>query len=193
MYKVFKVLGEKLEEISTTEKESIAQELCKDTNNIYILADELPKEGVINEATKEGFFKLENKKIIPDKEKKKEYWEKMQHNILSDYIFSLYPYVKQQSDQADRVYYRDLLKIKKDTDGHLLYPSIEELVIGKIVEVENGKTLDEVLEDIPNKDKEAFSQLIKGGLRIHWVQKCKAELKKAIKEDREPNYPKYPL
>jgi len=62
-----------------------------------------------------------------------------------------------------------------------------------VKEFYNGKSIDEVTENVANENKEAYEQLIKVGIRVAWVQHCKRELKAAIDEQREPNYPKYPL
>lgn len=60
----------------------------------------------------------------------------------------------------------------------------------------DGQTIDEVLntiEDLTDDTREAYLQLLKVGIRVTWVQRCKSELKKAIEENREPIYPEYPL
>jgi len=46
---------------------------------------------------------------------------------------------------------------------------------------------------VPDENQEAYIQLVKVGIRVAWVQQCKAELKAAITEKREPSFPPYPL
>jgi len=105
---------------------------------------------------------------------------------ITEYIYIYYSPTKQASDQADKEYYTTLLKAK----------GIENLEADIVTRVEKffaGSTLDEVVADIPDENKEAYLQLIKTGIRVTWVQMCKAELRKAIAENREPKFPEYPL
>ena len=112
---------------------------------------------------------------------------------ISTYIYLFYPQTKQNSDLADKLYFENILKAKVDKDGNKVYPDLETVIVSRVAEFEDGKKLEELVADIPDEDKTAISQLLKVGIRVTWVQQCKAELKKAIKEDREPNYLKYPL
>ena len=114
------------------------------------------------------------------------YSEKELKIQITNYIYQHYPQTKQNSDLADKLYYENVLK----AGG---FENLEQIVVKKVLEFENGKNLDELLEDVASENKTAMKQLLKVGIRVAWVQKCKAELKKAIAEDREPNYPKYPL
>ena len=112
--------------------------------------------------------------------------EMIANDKITSYIYNHYPQTKQNSDLADKLYYENILK----ANG---FENLEQTIVAKVVEFENGKSFDELLSDVNDANKEAISQLLKVGIRVTWVQKCKEELKKAIKEDREPNYPKYPL
>ena len=105
---------------------------------------------------------------------------------VTNYIYKHYPQTKQNSDLADKLYYENVLK----AGG---FENLEQVIVGKVVEFENGKSFDELLSDVDEANKEAIAQLLKVGIRVTWVQRCKEELKKALTEDREPSYPAYPL
>jgi hypothetical protein len=131
--------------------------------------------------------------IIVDMERTINSWIEDKYKQIGNYIYFYYPQDKQNSDLADKLYYENLLKSKTDEENNLVYNNLEELVVRKVIEFKNGKTLEEVVEDIPEEDREAFTQLIKVAIRVSWVQECKGELKKAIEEQREPKYPPYPV
>ena len=105
---------------------------------------------------------------------------------INTYIYLYYSQAKQNSDLADKLYYENILK----ANG---FENLEQTIVTKVVEFENGKSFDALLSDVEDANKEAIAQLLKVGIRVAWVQRCKAELKKSIAEDREPNYPAYPL
>ena len=108
------------------------------------------------------------------------------YNQTTDFILQHYSTIKQQSDQADKEYFSTILKAKG-------VENLESIVAVKVQNFFAGKTLEEVVEDVADEDKEAYLQLIKVGIRVTWVQMCKAELRKAIAENREPKFPEYPL
>jgi len=155
---------------------------------------------------KEGILKYENIKLkkkninLPSKEEfEQKYIEfELQNNLnnkynsCSSYIYKYYSSVKQQSDLADKLQYEVILKAKEDENGELIYPNLEKNILDRIVRFNNGESLEDIISDITDEDKIAFEQLIKVGIRVSWVQSCKQELKLAIQENREPNYPNYP-
>jgi len=104
----------------------------------------------------------------------------------SNYIYKYYPQEKQSSDLADKIFFENILK----ADG---YKNLEKDIVSFVVDFRNGKNIKDILKNIEDKYKEGIEQLIKVGIRVDWVQQCKKELKDALKEGREPNYPKYPL
>jgi len=104
----------------------------------------------------------------------------------SNYIYKHYPQEKQSSDLADKIFYENVLK----AGG---YQNLETDVVSFVINFKNGKSIEDILKDVEDKQKEGVEQLIKVGIRVDWVQQCKKELKEALKEGREPNYPKYPL
>jgi len=108
------------------------------------------------------------------------------YDSCKNFILQHYPQIKQQSDSADKEYFTTLLK----ANG---VQNLEADIVARVQNFFAGKTLDEVVEDVPDENKEAYIQLVKVGIRVTWVQQCKAELKASIAEDREPNFPKYPL
>jgi len=106
--------------------------------------------------------------------------------LASGYIYTHYPQTKQNSDLADKLYYENLLKAAG-------VQNLEADIVAKVQSFYDGKSLEEVLADVDENHKEAYEQLTKVGIRVAWVQQCKRELKAAIAEEREPNFPKYPL
>ena len=108
------------------------------------------------------------------------------NKIITDYIFKYYPPVKQQSDIADKVYYETLLRAKGINN-------LEQDIVNRTTRFYNGETIEEVIADVDDEDKVAYEQLLKVAIRTKFVQDCKLELKKAIDENKEIEYPKYPL
>jgi hypothetical protein len=102
------------------------------------------------------------------------------------YIDEHYPQTKQNSDLADKLYYENLLKAAG-------YENLEQTIVTKVGEFYGGATLDALLGDIEDENQTAIEQLIKVGIRVAWVQRCKAELAAALTESRDPAYPEYPL
>ena len=105
---------------------------------------------------------------------------------ITEYIYIHYPPAKQASDQADKEYFSTLLKAKG-------FENLESDIVARVEKFYNGKSVEEVVEDVDEKAREAYSQLVKVGIRVTWVQMCKAELRRALKEEDEPKFPKYPL
>ncbi len=106
--------------------------------------------------------------------------------LCSSHIYANYPQTKQNSDLADKLYYENLLKAAGVQD-------LEADIVQRVQSFYDGKSLDEVLADVSAEHKEAYEQLVKVGIRVAWVQQCKAELKAAIAEEREPSFSNYPL
>ena len=108
------------------------------------------------------------------------------YDSCKNYILQHYSTTKQQSDQADKEYFSTLIKANGVKD-------LETEIVLKVQDFFKGATLESLVEDVSDENKEAYIQLIKVGIRVTWVQMCKQELRKAIEEDREPNFPEYPL
>ena len=108
------------------------------------------------------------------------------YDSCKNFILQHYPTTKQQSDSADKEYFSTLLKANGAEN-------LETDIVARVQNFFAGQTLDEVVEDVPDENKEAYLQLIKVAIRVTWVQDCKAELRKAVAENREPKYPEYPL
>ena len=137
-------------------------------------------EGIKNLKDKDGnlIYDIDNMEIIYESYELAE--------ITTSYILQYYPTIKQQSDQADKEYFSTLLKAK----------GVENLEADIVTRVQNffaGSTLDDVIADVADEDKEAYIQIVKVGIRVTWVQTCKTELRNAIAENREPVFPEYPL
>ena len=132
------------------------------------------------------FYKYSAKgNLIIDKARTEKKWIEDKYKQLEKYIYTYYPPVKQQSDIADKNYYEVLLKNEGITD-------LDKDIITRTKNYfENGRKLDDVVSDIADENKkEAYLQLIKTAIRVAWVIDCKKELKQAINEKREPEYPK---
>ena len=132
------------------------------------------------------FYELSNGNIVIDYERTVEQWLEDQYKAIEDFIYSKYPQGKQASDSADKEYFSTLLKAKG-------IQNLEATIAVKIQDFFKGVALENLVEDIADENKEAYIQLIKVGTRVTWVQMCKQELKKAIAENREPEFPEYPL
>ncbi|NPA64846.1 MAG: hypothetical protein GXO16_07715 [Epsilonproteobacteria bacterium] len=112
--------------------------------------------------------------------------EKELKEMTEAYIYNFYPQVKQASDIADKNYYEMLLKAKGATN-------LEADIVARAERFFGGESLESIISDVADTEKEAYEQLLKVAIRVKWVQDCKAELKAAIAEEREPNFPDYPL
>jgi len=124
----------------------------------------------------------------PDEIKKAEDVARIENmnSQCESYIYQRYPQTKQNSDLADKLYYENTLKASG-------FENLEGVVVSKIKEFfSNGVSFDELLSDVEQTQKEAVGQLLKVAIRVTWVQKCKEELRNALVEDREPNYPEFP-
>ena len=188
---IFRELNNKLYEIMLPAEISEEEFLEKQKNGtvkfLQVNPEELPK---INEDEKRHFSKifygLDGENIIIDYERTVEQWLNDKYRDIENYIYSKYPQSKQNSDLSDKIYYENILKSKG-------IESLENDIITRVKDFFTGKTLEEVIEDISDENKEAYLQLLKVNIRVTWVQMCKDELKKAIDENREPDFPKYPL
>jgi hypothetical protein len=94
--------------------------------------------------------------------------------------------MKQGEDEKWNSYYRTLVV----ANG---FQNIEADIVSKTLEIQSGKTLDEVLADVATKNKEGIEKLLKIAVRTSWAKKCVDEGKLAIAENREPNYPVFPI
>lgn len=100
-------------------------------------------------------------------------------------IFNKYPTRKQNQDLMWTNYHRTNLVAQGETD-------VEQKVVGMVLAVQSGKTVEEALSDIDADKKVAYRKLVKVGLRTAWAEKCIEEGLTAMAESREPNYPPYP-
>ncbi len=153
---------------------------------IKVEPDELPEWGKDNRKIQTIFYKQTDGTIIIDEDRTIKQWQDDKLKEIERYIYSYYPQSKQNSDLADKLYYENTLKARG-------FENLEQTIVTKIIAFESGKNFDELLSDIADENKEAILQLVKVGIRVAWVQKCKAELKTALLENREPEYPVYPL
>ena len=137
----------------------------------------------------EIFYKYSAKgNLIIDKARTEKKWIEDKYKQVENYIYNYYPPIKQQSDVSDKVYYETLLKAKN-------YKDIELQLVNAVEDFLKGKTIDNILNDnnVADEDIEPITQLLKLGIRVTWVINCKKELKQAISEKREPNYPRFYL
>ena len=127
---------------------------------------------------------------------------------IQDYILMNYPLEKQQSDNQQKDYYGTaLLMIRKELGQSLTLDDIY-LQVGQYVnEIRSGnKTLQDILNSLPDNEKLYWEQLIKAGLRKAWVVECvhvfrdfksKVEQAKTLEELESLDYqalpyPKFP-
>jgi len=141
----------------------------------YKIYDFIDGKFVLNKEKEQKLKELEAKAKIDAK-----------YRACAKYIYTHYPQTKQNSDLADKLYYENLLKAQG-------VQNLEADIAARVQSFYDGKSLEGVLADVAVEHKEAYEQLVKVGIRVAWVQQCKAELKAAIAESREPNFPNYPL
>ena len=141
----------------------------------------------------EEFVWLDDRPMPTDEEieakiKELEEQEKIdaKYKECANYILEYYPQIKQASDQADKEYFSTILKAQGAEN-------LEAEITTRIQNFFAGSTLEDVVANIADEDKEAYTQLVKVGIRVTWVQLCKSELRNAIAENREPVFPEYPL
>ena len=104
---------------------------------------------------------------------------------IENYIYSLYPAKKQNQDEKWVSSYTTKLKASGVED-------LELKIVNKAKAFFLGGTFEEMLEDVDDTQKPYFKKLIKVAIRTEWAELCVMEGKKAIQEDREPNYPPFP-
>ena len=126
--------------------------------------------------------------VIVDEERTTIAWMKLERVKLSSYIYSKYSQTKQNSDLADKIYYETVLKAKG-------YSDLEQQLVNSVIAFLGGDSIDKILDDndVPDEDRMSVTQLLKLGIRVTWVQRCKGELYTAIADNREPDYMEYPI
>jgi len=192
---IFRVQDNKLYEVDLplVVDEDKFLEIQKDGKVKFIKVDEsnLPSlpENETRIFSKIYYMINEENNIVIDWERTENQWLTDKYNEIQEYIYTYYPQSKQNSDLADKIFYENILKVKYP-DKITFY---EQVLVNKVNEFFEGKTLEELIQEFPEESKESFLQLLKLGIRVTWVQKCKKELFEAISEKRNPQYPKYPL
>jgi len=121
--------------------------------------------------------------VIPELSKLTEVTDNIQ---ITNFIYKYYPQDKQNSDIADKMYYETVLRAKG-------FENLDLLVSDSVKAYLEGTTIEELVADLDEEDKVPAEQLLKVGIRVTWVQMCKAELALAIAEERTPVFPAYPL
>lgn len=106
------------------------------------------------------------------------------------YIMQHYPDIKQKSDIVDKEYYGALLVSTGKYRIEEVYKKC--LDIARSI-INKETTLQDTLQQFPEEEREAWEQLIKVAVRVGWVQMVKAEYKRALQEQRLPDYPPYPF
>ena len=188
---IFRELNGKLYEITlpagVTEEQFLEKQKSGTVKFIQVNPEELPSlpESEQRQFSK-IFFELDGDNIVIDYERTIQRWIEDKYKQIESHIYNVYPQSKQNSDLADKLYYESLLKAKG-----IKNPEAE--IKARVDRFFSGETLEAITQDVPTEVREAYLQLIKTFIRITWVQLCKSELKKAIAEGREPNFPEYPL
>jgi len=104
---------------------------------------------------------------------------------IETHIYTNYSEKKQSQDTKWADSYTTKLKASGVED-------LELKIVNKAKAFFLGGTLEEMLEDVDDTQKPYFKKLIKVAIRTEWAELCVMEGKKAIQEDREPNYPPFP-
>jgi len=119
---------------------------------------------------------------------------------VENHIYSSYPQAKQNSDLADKMYFETILK------GSGNYPTLEALIAKAIADFYTAQaagkpvtiaSLATPLAKVAG-DEIGIEQLIKVGIRVKWVQDCKAAYAAAVANIQASNpnnltLPVYPL
>ena len=152
----------------------------------YKYLPKLEKDIYVNKT----YYKLDkNNNIIVDEDKTIKEWKNDKKKNLENTILLQYKQDKQMSDISDKLWYEQILKQKSYNVTELLEDGyIEYLKQNKDLE----KTINSLIKSnkIKQEDVYALEQIAKTMLRVMWVQECKEEYKKSIKEIREPEYKK---
>jgi len=149
---------------------------------LKVEADELPQ---IDERFRTHFYKVKSGQIVPDETRIKEAWVEKIKKGIEKHIYSFYSEKKQSQDTKWADSYTTKLKASGVED-------LELKIVNKAKAFFLGGTLEEMLEDVDDTQKPYFKKLIKVAIRTEWAELCVMEGKKAIQEDREPNYPPFP-
>jgi len=106
-------------------------------------------------------------------------------NPIEVAIYKHYSPNTQAQDLMWTNYFRTELVAQGEAD-------VEQKVVGMVLAVQGGKSVDEALSGIDDDKKEAYKKLVKVGIRTAWAKACITEGLTAMAESREPNYPPFP-
>lgn len=101
--------------------------------------------------------------------------------ILKNHIYSKYPLEKQTQDEKWVSAYSTKLKALEVKD-------LELNIVRMAEDIYAGKTLEEVLKDIPQEQKKMYEKLVKVAVRTQWMEDCIDEGQLAMSENREANF-----
>jgi len=106
-------------------------------------------------------------------------------NPIENEIYNHYSPHKQSQDLMWTNFFRTELLAKGEVN-------IEQKVVSMVLAVQGGKSVDEALADIDDKQKEAYKKLLKVAIRTAWAEACIKEGVSALEEDREAHFPAFP-
>ena len=109
----------------------------------------------------------------------------VEQNPIRTHIYRYYTPNMQTEDGTWKNYYTTLLKAKG-------VENLEADIVAKVIEVQNGKSLDEIVTDVDDALKPAYQKLVKIGVRTSWAYKIIEESLLAQAENREPVYVDFP-
>jgi len=109
----------------------------------------------------------------------------VEQNPIRVHIHKFYTPNNQGEDGTWKNYYTTLLKAKG-------IENLEADIVSKVVAVQGGQTLGDVLVDVEEELKSAYEKLVKVGLRSSWAFKIIEEATLAATENREPSYIDFP-
>lgn len=100
---------------------------------------------------------------------------------IQNHIYSKYPLEKQTQDEKWVSSYSTKLKALEVKD-------LELTIVRMAEDMYAGKTLEEVLQNVPQEQKKMYEKLVKVAVRTQWMEDCIEEGRLAMEQNREPNF-----
>ena len=110
---------------------------------------------------------------------------KEKYQAIETYIYSHYTAKKQAQDSV----WIENFRTKLEAHG---VKDLSKKIADFTTSFYNGKSLEEVLIGIDDSVKFMYEKLVKVAIKNEWAYEAIQEGKKAIAENREPNYPPFP-
>ena len=116
-------------------------------------------------------------------------------DAIGIHIYLNYSEKKQSQDSTNKAYSQTvIIGVTAQTDTPITLDALTVEVMNTVLEILAGNLLIEDYVATKSDDlKRHYAKLVKVGLRLKWMHLCKDEGALAISENREPNYPEYPV